>query len=76
MKKSTLDRHVRLFQKKFLFLQKLLIWKNDLNNTKLMKNKFQYFFFKNLQILYSVNIFFILHTRTHACMHARMHAHI
>jgi len=32
--KSTLGQHVRLFRKKIIFLQKLLIWKNDINNIK------------------------------------------
>jgi len=32
--KSTLGQHVRFFRKKFLFSQKLLIWKNDINNAR------------------------------------------
>jgi len=32
--KSTLGQHVRLFRKKISFLQKLLIWKIDINNTQ------------------------------------------
>jgi len=32
--KSTLGQHVCLFRKKIPFLQKLLILKNDINNTQ------------------------------------------
>jgi len=56
--KFTLNQYVRLFRKKILFLQKLLIWKNDINNTRQMKLKikFNIFLFKK----YSVRIFFYL----------------